>query len=165
MSNPTLSATQTVSHLQCILQFHPGTSHNVNYEFNFLSISTQFTFNVGWVDFLYSIPTKNARRAESKVQSMYEENNSQDKPVVIGIDHGFSLMKTKHHIFSNGVVRCNGRPPVAENSFYYDGSYYSIGGKRKTVHEDKTADEDFFLLTLVAIATHLACGVGCGSSI
>ena len=31
---------------------------NVNYEFNFLSISTQFTFNVGWVDFLYSIPTK-----------------------------------------------------------------------------------------------------------
>lgn len=55
---------------------------------------------------------------------MYEENNSQDKPVVIGIDHGFSLMKTKHHIFSNGVVRCSGRPPVAENCFYYDGSYY-----------------------------------------
>ena len=53
---------------------------------------------------------------------MYEENNSQDKPVVIGIDHGFSLMKTKHHIFGNGVVRCNGRPPVAENSFYYDDS-------------------------------------------
>ena len=45
---------------------------------------------------------------------MYEENNSQDKPVVIGIDHGFSLMKTKHHILGNGVVRCNGRPPVAE---------------------------------------------------
>ena len=50
---------------------------------------------------------------------MYEENNSQDKPVVIGIDHGFSLMKTKDHIFGNGVVRCNGRPPVAENGFYY----------------------------------------------
>ena len=31
---------------------------SANYEFNFLSISTQFTFNVGWVDFLYSIPTK-----------------------------------------------------------------------------------------------------------
>ena len=81
---------------------------------------------------------------------MYEENNSQDKPVVIGIDHGFSLMKTKHHIFGNGVVRCNGRPPVAENGFYYDGSYYCIGGERKTVHEDKTADEDFFPLKLVA---------------
>lgn len=86
---------------------------------------------------------------------MYEENNSQDKPVVIGIDHGFSLMKTKHHIFSNGVVRCNGRPPVVENSFYYDGSYYCIGGARKTVHEDKTEDEDFFLLTLVAVAKEI----------
>ena len=86
---------------------------------------------------------------------MYEENNSQDKPVVIGIDHGFSLMKTKHHIFSNGIVRCNGRPPVAENSFYYDGSYYCIGGERKTVQEDKTADEDFFLLTLVAVAKEI----------
>jgi len=86
---------------------------------------------------------------------MYEENNSQDKPVVIGIDHGFSLMKTKQHIFCNGVVRCNGRPPVAENSFYYDGSYYCIGGERKTVHEDKTADEDFFLLTLVAVAKEI----------
>ncbi len=31
---------------------------NTNYEFYFLSISTQFTFNVGWVDFSYSIPTK-----------------------------------------------------------------------------------------------------------
>lgn len=76
---------------------------------------------------------------------MYEENNSQDKPVVIGIDHGFSLMKTKDHIFGNGVVRCNGRPPVAENSFYYDGSYYCIGWERKTVHEDKTADEDYVI--------------------
>ena len=86
---------------------------------------------------------------------MYEENNSQDKPVVIGIDHGFSLMKTKHHIFSNGIVRCNGRPPVVENSFYYDGGYYCIGGERKTVHEDKTADEDFYLLTLVAVAKEI----------
>lgn len=86
---------------------------------------------------------------------MYEENNSQDKPVVIGIDHEFSLMQTKHHIFSNGILRCNGRPPVVENSIYYDGSYYCIGGERKTVHEDKTADEDFFLLTLVAVAKEI----------
>lgn len=64
-------------------------------------------------------------------------------------------MKTKHHIFSNGVVRCNGRPPMPENSFYYDGSYYCIGRERKTVHGDKTADEDFFPLTLVAVAKEI----------
>lgn len=67
-------------------------------------------------------------------------------------------MKTKHHIFSNGVVRCNGRPPVVENSFYYDGSYYYIGGECKTVHGDKTADEDFFLLTLLAVAKEIETG-------
>ena len=44
---------------------------------------------------------------------------------------------------------------MTENSFYYDGSYYCIGGERKTVHEDKTADEDFFLLTLVAVAKEI----------
>lgn len=82
-------------------------------------------------------------------------NFLQEEPVVIGIDHGFSLLKSKHHIFSNGITKCNGRPPVVENSFYYDGSYYCIGGERKTVNEDKTSDEDFFLLTLVAIAKEL----------
>lgn len=82
-------------------------------------------------------------------------NLLQEEPVVIGIDHGFSLLKSKHHIFSNRITKCSGRPPVVENSFYYDGSYYCIGGERKTVNEDKTSDEDFFLLTLVAIAKEL----------
>lgn len=86
---------------------------------------------------------------------MYKDNNFTANPVVIGIDHGFSLIKSKDHIFSNGVSKCNGKPPVVENSLYYDGSYYCIGGERKTVVEDKTADEDFFLLTLAAVAKEL----------
>ena len=115
----------------------------------FCSISTQFTFNVGWVNFLYSIPTKqNALRTERQVQDMYK-NNFIAEPIVIGVDHGFSMMKTKNHIFSNGVSKSSGKPPVVENSLYYEGSYYCVGGKRKTVVEDKTATEDFFLLLLV----------------
>lgn len=82
-------------------------------------------------------------------------NNFTEESVVIGIDHGFSLIKTRNHIFSNGVSRCNGKPPVVENSLYYNGSYYCVGGERKTVVIDKTADEDFFLLTLVAVAKEL----------
>ena len=58
VSIPTPPALQTVFLPRYILRFHRRTSHNVNYEFNFLSITTQFTFNVGGVDFLYSIPTK-----------------------------------------------------------------------------------------------------------
>lgn len=86
---------------------------------------------------------------------MYEKNNFLEEPIVIGIDHGFSLMKTRNHIFSNGVTKCNGRPPIAENCLYFENNYYVIGGNRKTVVEDKTADEDFFILTLAAIAKEL----------
>ena len=76
------------------------------------------------MDFLYPILTnKIAHRAERQVQDMYKDNNFTAEPVVIGIDHGFSLIKSKNHIFSNGVSKCNGKPPVVENSLYYDGSY------------------------------------------
>ena len=50
---------------------------------------------------------------------MYETSNvGKYQPVVIGIDHGFSLIKTYHHIMSNGVAKTSGRPPVLENSLY-----------------------------------------------
>ncbi len=115
------------------------------------SIFTQFSVNESWVDFLYPILTKQiAHRAERQVQDMYN-NNFTEEPVVIGIDHGFSLIKTRNHIFSNGVSRCNGKPPVVENSLCYNGSYYCVVGERKPVVTDKTADEDFFLLTLDAV--------------
>ena len=59
------------------------------------------------MDFLYPILTKQiAHRAERQVQDMYN-NNFTEEPIVIGIDHGFSLIKTRNHIFSNGVSRCN----------------------------------------------------------
>lgn len=42
-----------------------------------------------------------------------------------------------------------------ENSLCYERSYYCVGGERKTVVEDKAADEDFYLLTLAAVAKEL----------
>jgi len=87
---------------------------------------------------------------------MYETSNvGKYQPVVIGIDHGFSLIKTYHHIMSNGVAKTSGRPPVLENSLYYDGNYYVIGGSRMTVNEDKTENDNYFILTLAAIAKEL----------
>lgn len=61
---------------------------------------------------------------------MYEKNyGTSSQPIVIGIDHGFSLMKTGGGIiFSNGIVRTGGRPLEVKGSLYYDGNYYSIGG-------------------------------------
>lgn len=92
---------------------------------------------------------------------MYEETMRNTKqPVVIGIDHGFSMMKTGAGIvFSNGIVKTEGRPPEVQGSLYYDGNYYSVGGARMTVNEDKTANDNYFILTLVAIAKELKCGM------
>jgi len=69
---------------------------------------------------------------------MYESSNLvTNQPVVIGIDHGFSLIKSFNHIMSNGISKTNSRPPVLENSLYYDGCYYVVRGNRMTVVNDK----------------------------
>ncbi len=87
---------------------------------------------------------------------MYKETIRNENPIIIGIDHGFSLMKTGSGIvFSNGIVKTEGRPPEVHGSIYYDGSYYSIGGARMIVNEDKTANDNYFILTLAAIAKEL----------
>ena len=87
---------------------------------------------------------------------MYETSNAgKYQPVVIGIDHGFCLVKSYHHIMSNGVARTSGKPPVLENSLYYYGNYYAINGSRMTVNEDKTENDNYFILTLAAIAKEL----------
>lgn len=53
------------------------------------------------------------------------------------------------------MARTSGRPPVLENSLYYEGNYYVIGGSRMTVNEDKTENDNYFILTLAAIAKEL----------
>lgn len=146
----TLPALQKVSHLQYILHYHPGTSHNVNYGFNFHSIHIQCRLGGFFISYTYKTNRPQGRKAGTGYV-----HNFTEEPVAIGIDHGFSLIKTRNHIFSNGVSKCSGKPPIVENSLCYNGSYYCVGGERKMVVTDKTADEDFFLLTLVAVAKEL----------
>lgn len=87
---------------------------------------------------------------------MYEETIRNVNPVIIGIDHGLSLMKTGAGIiFSNGIVKTEGRPPELKDNVYYEDNYYCIGGTRMTINEDKTANDNYFILTLAAIAKEL----------
>nr|DAV99716.1 MAG TPA: hypothetical protein [Bacteriophage sp.] len=51
------------SHLRYISRFHPGTSHNVNYEFNFLSISTQCRLGGFFIFYTYKIKRPQGRKA------------------------------------------------------------------------------------------------------
>jgi plasmid segregation protein ParM len=74
---------------------------------------------------------------------------------VIGIDHGWSLMKTKRHVFTSGVKEIKSEPALLGDTLEYEGRYYKIGGDRLEVKERKTDDPFFRYLTFAAIAKEL----------
>lgn len=88
----------------------------------------------------------NLRRSEEV------ENNSIE---VIGIDHGWANMKTSNEIFVSGIKEITTEPALYDNVLEYKGKYYKIGGKRLEVKKTKVEDENYYLLTLAAVAKEL----------
>lgn len=76
----------------------------------------------------------------------------------VGIDHGNHLMKTANQVFENGVERLAAKPTFSANTLIFEGYFYQIGEKRNSVKDSKLADDDYYLLTLVALAKE--CQVG-----
>lgn len=74
---------------------------------------------------------------------------------IIAIDHGWSHIKTRSTVFVSGVEE-NVSPTFFENVLEYKGKYYNIGGKRIEVKDTKVENDDFYLLTLAAIAKELS---------
>lgn len=74
---------------------------------------------------------------------------------VIGIDHGYGNIKTAHSCFKTGVAVYDKEPTFKNNLLIYDGKYYIIGEEHKEFKPDKMADEDYYVLTLAAIAREL----------
>ena len=72
--------------------------------------------------------------------------------MVIGIDHGFGLIKTRQTFFKTGLDASD-RPPAIGGSDYieYDGKYYAVSGTRQPLLQTKTQDDSYFLMTLMAI--------------
>jgi len=66
---------------------------------------------------------------------------------IIGVDHGFFMMKTVSHIFTSGVGEITSEPAIHENLMEYQGRYFRIGGKRLTVKPTKVLDENYYILT------------------
>lgn len=80
------------------------------------------------------------------------ENNNIE---VIGIDHGWANMKSSNEIFVSGIKEITTEPALYDNVLEYGGKYYKIGGKRLEVKKTKVEDENYYLLTLAAIAKEL----------
>lgn len=75
--------------------------------------------------------------------------------MIIGIDHGFNYMKTAETSFLTGVKESMYEPPINKNVVEFGGRYFSVGGSRMTFRPDKTADINYFILTLAAISMEL----------
>ena len=74
---------------------------------------------------------------------------------VIGIDHGYGNMKTANCCFSTGVMKSDTEPTFVSDLLVWNGKYYCIGVGHKEFTADKFNDEDYYVLTLVAIAREL----------
>lgn len=77
--------------------------------------------------------------------------------MILGIDHGYAAMKTAHCCFPTGLVEYEHEPYTMENVLEYDGQYFVVGSGRQPLQKDKTQSEDYYLLTLAAIAQELEC--------
>ena len=75
--------------------------------------------------------------------------------IIIGVDHGYAAMKTAHISFSTGLVEYEHEPYTQKDVLEYGGKYYVVGSARQPLQRDKTRTEDYYLLTLAAIAKEL----------
>ena len=74
---------------------------------------------------------------------------------VIGIDHGYGNMKTANCCFPTGVLKSDKEPIFINDLLVWNGKYYSIGAGHKEFAADKFEDEDYYALTLAALAREL----------
>ena len=76
-------------------------------------------------------------------------------PILIAVDQGYGNVKTPHFIFPTGITAFDEEPAFSADTLYWAGRWYAIGDTHKEFIADKTADEDFLKLTMVAIAKEL----------
>ncbi|MFR7394219.1 MAG: hypothetical protein ACLUTA_02430 [Blautia wexlerae] len=74
--------------------------------------------------------------------------------IIFGIDHGNGNMKGSNVDFPCGLVRYTSEPGrfMNEDILEYQGTFYTLSETRMPFKADKTVDEDYFILTLFALA-------------
>ena len=90
---------------------------------------------------------------------------------IIAVDHGYGNIKTADTVTRAGIIEYTSEPVFKSNILVYKGKYYRIGEQQKEFKPNKVIDNDYYLLTLMAIArelkdadmyeakVHLACGL------
>ena len=77
--------------------------------------------------------------------------------MIVGVDHGYAAMKTAHFSFPSGLVAYEHEPYTLKDVLEYGGKFYVVGSGRQALQKNKTQTEDYYLLTLAAIAKEFKC--------
>lgn len=74
------------------------------------------------------------------------------EPCIVGVDVGNGLTKTVNSLFTSSV-KCYGetKPSIMEKTIFFEGSYYSVGGKRSKTKTDQKEDNTALILTLAGL--------------
>ena len=86
---------------------------------------------------------------------MNVNKNQFQAPIVIGIDHGYGNIKTASSCFRTSVKAYDTEPTFTSNMLVYNGRYYIIGEGHKEFIPEKQNDDDYYILTLAAVAREL----------
>lgn len=76
--------------------------------------------------------------------------------MILGIDHGYYAIKTRNCSFPAGITPCGSQEPYTrQNVLTFSGCFFVCGSGRQPIQRDKTANDNYYLLTLAAIAQEL----------
>ena len=79
--------------------------------------------------------------------------------IKIGVDNGnYNTKSSERMLYASGFAVSDREFITSDMQLFYESTYYAIGGKRMSFQQDKTKENDAFILTLPAIANSMRLG-------
>ena len=76
--------------------------------------------------------------------------------IIIGIDHGYYAIKTAHCSFPAGLTSYGEHEPYTRQGLLeFGGCFFVCGTGRQPIQRDKTVNDNYYLLTLAAVAKEI----------
>ena len=123
------------------------------FQLNFPSMSFSSNFRMLISQQSSTTPIQPAELINTKMEVFFMRELRNTK--IIAVDHGYGNMKTANTVTPTGIKAYETEPIFTGNILEYNGIYYRIGEGHKEFIPDKAMDEEYYLLTLMAIAREL----------
>ena len=99
---------------------------------------------------------KNYIEAEKTYKKTHKNSEFERRTdMVISVDTGNKMIKTEHYEFNSGIDVLDTIPGENDEVIEFGGKYYRTTNRRISYMEDKTEDDRYYILTLIAIAKEL----------